>query len=212
MMAVGEHIIFAARVATVVVPIAAYFLTLGLLNSRSHPQALSGRLDFSLLIAALSPIFAVPVLHVVGTSIVSVLICVGAVCGTILLLAPTRWNWVVYNATADQVRHAVAFALRGLKLTWRMEQGNFVVRDPHATIRISCFPLLRNMSIRLEGPDELGASLGPRLLAELETMTAETSPSTMALLLVATAMLLAPLGLMADHNGQIVRTLTDLLQ
>ena len=48
------------RVATVVVPVAVYFLILGLLNSRRRPQMLSGRLDFALMITALSPLFLVP--------------------------------------------------------------------------------------------------------------------------------------------------------
>jgi len=51
------------RVAAVVVPVAVYFLVLGLLNSRRHPQLLRARRDFLLLIAALCPLFVLPVLE-----------------------------------------------------------------------------------------------------------------------------------------------------
>ncbi|MGB2822184.1 MAG: hypothetical protein WBF17_14465, partial [Phycisphaerae bacterium] len=54
------------RIATVVVPVALYFLVLGLLNSRPRPQLLRGRRDFALLIVALSPLFVLPVLHWAG--------------------------------------------------------------------------------------------------------------------------------------------------
>ncbi len=57
----------------------------------------------------------------------------------------------------------------------------------------------------------LDSVLARILELSLQTVSAETSPSAVALLLVATAMLLAPLTLMANHAGEIVRILTDLL-
>ena len=71
-MLAGDAFGASAEIATVVVPVAVYFLVLGLLNSRPHPQLLSGRLDFALLTAAISPLFAVPVLRYFGISLLSV--------------------------------------------------------------------------------------------------------------------------------------------
>ena len=61
MLAMGQLDV-SQRMATVVVPVALYFLALGLLNSRRCPQLLRGRRDFALLIVALCPLFVCPAL------------------------------------------------------------------------------------------------------------------------------------------------------
>ena len=124
-MLAGQNLRFAIDLATVVVPVSLYFLILGLLNSRRHPQVLPGRLDFALLIGALSPLFAVPVLRMVGFSAFSVLAAVGAVACAILVLAPRGQTWVVYNASASEARRAVESALSALGLRPELSNGVF---------------------------------------------------------------------------------------
>ena len=88
----SENLGRALQIATTVVPVAVYFLVLGLLNSRRHPQMLSGRLDFSLMIAALSPLFLVPAVQYVGASLLTITGLVVALTAGVLVSAfPFLW-------------------------------------------------------------------------------------------------------------------------
>lgn len=199
------------RVAVVVVPVGVYFLILGLLNTRKHPQALSGRLDFALLISALCPLVVIPLLHYVGLTAVSLAVAVAAVACGIVLLAPRGHAWVVYNISTRQVRRAVTDALAAAGAKWHVDRGAFHLNSGQARIDIVVFPLLRNVSVRYRGPDDLARRFAAQLSGVLATVPAETSPTASALLLVATAMLMAPLALMVNQAGQIVRILTGLM-
>lgn len=201
----------AIRVATVVAPVAMYFLVLGLLNSRRRPQILSGRLDFALLIAALSPLLVVPALHVLGVSATSVGLAVTAVVCGISLLAPRGGTWVIYNIAPAQTKRAIRLALRDMGQTWRMDGDAFELDGGQGCVRVSSFPMLRNVSVRFSGSQELSGRLGRELSYVLSGMSAETEPAAVALLLVATVMMLVPLAFVANHAGEIVRILTDLL-
>ena len=112
----SEQFRLTVQVATVVVPVAIYFLLLGLLNSQRHPQLIAGRTDFILLIAAFAPTFLVPALALVGAS-AWVIVALAAVLAVTALLAPARkGNWVVYNITSAEVLRAAerARAQRGI--------------------------------------------------------------------------------------------------
>jgi len=208
-----EQLSITIRIATVVVPVAVYFLILGLLNSRRHPQLLSGRQDFAVLLVAMSPLVVLPVLSIVGPSLPAVLCIVGALAAGIFLLAPRTGNWVIYNIPADGALRAVEQALRSLGMKAHQQQDGLIrIPQEDATIQIGGFRLLRNVSIRLRGgSDGLADRFDKALASVLGGVRAETSPTAVALLLVATAMLVAPLALMARHAPEIVRLLTDLL-
>ena len=148
------------RVATVVVPVALYFLVLGLLNTRRNPQVLSGRLDFGLLMGALSPLFIVPVLHMIGITHASVAAACGVVACGILLLAPRGQTWVVYNASLDEAEHAVASALRTMGCSWHQVGRVFRIDGTDQTVHVTHFPMLRNVSVRLVGCPEAGVRFG----------------------------------------------------
>ena len=198
------------RIVTVMVPVALYFLILGLLNSRRHPQLLSGRRDFLLLLVALCPVLILPMAY--GTiSAWWLLPAVGGLVSGAVLLVPPRSSWVIYNITAGEARRAVARALRDAELPFEPEGGNF--RLCHGRVRLSPFPLLRNVSVRVVGsPGADGRRFAAALSETLRSVPAETTPMTMAWLLVATAMLLAPLAMVAPRAGEIVRILTGILQ
>lgn len=210
-MSSPQQIDVAIRIATVSAPVAMYFLILGLLNSRRRPQILSGRLDFALLVAALSPLIIVPALHAVGVSAVSVSLSIAAVAAGISLLAPRGSTWVVYNIAPPQAKRAVRQALGNMRRTWQMDGDVFELDHDQGRLRLSSFPMLRNVSVRFSGSRELSAELERELSAVLADIPAETEPATVALLLVATGMMLAPLAFAANHAGEIVRILTDLL-
>ena len=205
------HLGISLRVATVMVPIAMYFLILGLLNSRSRPQLLRGRHDFAMLLVALCPLFVLPVLSWSGGSWAA-LAAVGAAVGAgLALLSPPAPSWVIYNILPDDAAEAIRQALRLADIEFHPGQGQFELGDGSA-VRWSSFPLLRNVSVHLTGADPAVSRCFEAALAKrLGIISAETTPMAMALLLVATAMLVAPLALVAPRAGEIVRLLTGML-
>jgi len=208
----SEYLGPSLRIATVVVPVAIYFLVLGLLNSRQHPQLLSGRRDFALMIASLCPLFMVPALEFAGCSPLALAAVAAVLGGAIAVLAPRGANWVIYNLPSSQAKTAVAQTLQAMGLEFSRCEGGFDLARQGAFVHLSGFSLLRNVSIRLGGGGEdLARRFEAELSRTLSGLSAETSPMAVALLLVATAMLVAPLTLVAHRVPEIVRILTDLL-
>ncbi len=198
------------RIAAVVLPVAVYFGVLGLLNTRRRPQLLSGRHDVTLLIIALSPLFAVPAVNLAGGAPWAMIVAVAAI-AAVVVLAGRGDSWVIYNISADQARDVVAGALQRLGAGFSADTNGFRL-DSGGHIRISSFSLLRNVSIRLDGVD---AKFSGRFVAamsrRLALCTAEASPMAVSMLLVAIAMMVAPLAMMAPQVPEIVRALTNLL-
>ncbi|MDY6914380.1 MAG: hypothetical protein SVT52_07995 [Planctomycetota bacterium] len=198
-----------AGIATMVVPVAVYFLILGLLNSRRHPQLLTSRRDFAMLLAALSPLFVLPA---VGHSPTTLLAVAATLAGAIVLLAPRGKSWVIYNMPPAQARNCIARSLRAIGLQPKSRPDGFDIEHDSAFVRISGFWLVRNVSVRLVGgSEELAGRFQASLAKTLSQVRAETTPMAVSLLLVATAMMVAPLALMAHRVPEIVRLLTDLL-
>ena len=159
----------------------------------------------------MSPLFVVPVLHTIGISQTSVAAACGVVACAILLLAPRGQTWVVYNASPDEAEHAVASALSALGRTWRKTGGIFRIDGGTETVQVTHFPLLRNVSVRFTGIEERGRSFGRELAQALAHVPAEPSAMAVALLVMAMVMMVAPLAMMANQAGEVVRILTGLL-
>lgn len=199
------------RIAAVVVPIGLYFLVLGLLNTRAHPQLLTGRRDFALLAAAIGPVLLQPIVAVVGTSPAALAGAAAALAVPVLLLTPRGRSWVIYNLPFRQAGPVVRDALADLHLPAHPADGGFHL-GAGRFLAIEGFPLLRNVTVRLVGGDaRLAADLHAALADRLGRIEGEATPAAVALMLVATAMMVAPLALVARRVPEIVRLLTDLL-
>ncbi len=199
------------RIATVVVPVSLYFLLLGLLNSRRHPQLLSGRQDFALLMVALSPLAFGPAMHYLNGGLWMVPACVVLLIGGIWALAPRGRAWVIYNLPLSSARQTVIDAFEAMGRCSRNTPRGVEVEQGRAFVEFSSFPLLRNVSLRLVGGDEdLWRTFESHLSLRLKSIETVPSPMAVSLLLVATAMIVAPMALMVHHAPEIVRILTDL--
>jgi len=208
----SEYLGVSVRVATVVVPVAVYFLILGLLNSRRHPQLLTSRQDFALLVTALSPLFVAPAMSLAGGSLTVVLLVGAVLAGIVVLAGGGRGSWVIYNLPAEEAREKIASVFEEMGLSPRSERDGFRLPTAGAFAEIGGFRLLRNVSVRLRGgSEELADDFQSRLGESLESVRAETSPMAVSMLIVATAMLVVPVTLVAHRAGEIVRLLTDLL-
>lgn len=199
------------RVTVVVAPVVVYFLILGLLNSRGRPQLLTARLDTLLLMVPLSTLLLLPVLEYLGT--VAFAAAIVLLVGAGVFLTQRRCEWVIYNMSDKSGRRAAREALE--EICGRETQTNadsIEAVEGGLEVEVCSFPLLRNLTVRLKGADDSQARWFEAALAgKLTDIRAETSPTAVALLLVATGMLVMPLTLIAPRAGEIVRLLTDLI-
>lgn len=209
--AVG-NITVPGSIITVMMPIAVYFLILGLLNSRKAPQLLTGPEDSLLLVGSVG-LLAVPALAgglgAAGLGVAAGLVAVGVV-AYLALVRPRAW--VIYNFPAADADKLIEGVLEAMGRSFTHDGRQFILSDG-ARIEVSCFSLLRSVSIRLHGSDaRVRQQFGELLAKATETVSAETGPAAMALLLVAMGMLIAPLTFAAHKAGEIVRLISDLLQ
>lgn len=218
----AEQTVVSLRIATIMAPVALYFLLLGLLNTRRCPQFLSGRQDFAMLMVALSPLALGPIMYYFGGGAVTLLVAAAVLAGGIFYLAPRGRTWVIYNLTLDDGCRAILDVLDDMGETARQSGSRIEIGlptprlrqagDGRAVIEISSFPVLRNISLKLVGGSEdFWRDFEARLAERLERLNVEPSPMAVTLLLVATAMIVAPTALMVHHAPEIVRILTDLL-
>lgn len=208
-----ENLAMSLRVTVVVLPVAFYFLILGLLNSRSHPQLLPAKRDFALLVGAFCPLFVLPLAdYLVHWPIVG-LVAAGGLVACIAALAPRGASWVIYNLRPELTQRAISRALARLGLTFQVHGGVFYVQNGQMTVQVRAFPLLNNVSVRLRPCGrQLAARFESALGQTLAAEPAQTSPATAALLLVATAMMVVPVTLVAGRAGEIVRIIGDLIK
>ena len=203
----------AIQLTTVVVPVAVYFLVIGLLNTRRCPQVLSGRQDFALLFVAICPLFVLPILDALGHTGLAMAVAAGVVVAGIGLLAPRGRTWVIYNIRAARGREIASKCLDRMGAGYRAEKARLILDDGRGQVLLGGFAMLKNVSIRLEGFGDADADDFQRLLHQnLGRCEAEPNPMAVGLLMVATAMLVAPVTFMA-HRGvpELVRMLTGLL-
>ena len=204
------------QIATVAIPVALYFLILGLLNSQKKPQILSERLDFSLLLAAFSPLYLVPLLRWIGAGPVGVFTTVAMMIGGIALATPgTKRGWVVYNISKKSLLQSLSQSLQRVNLPFERRGEEFLL-DLGPRVRISPFPLLRNVSVSIEGIGEAHRSAIEQFEAEwrrcLGQMEVAASPMAASFVLISTAMIVVPLVFMAGRMPEMVRLLTDLVR
>jgi nitrate reductase NapE component len=203
------------QAALVVIPAAVYFMLLGLVNSRPNPQLVSGRTDFIVLNAAFFPLAAICVLNVLGASVWMLLAVAGALAAAVALTAPARTgNWVIYNVALPEALRAAERALRGMGEPFDRQGRRLVLRNRNLALRFSSVPLLRNVAISTDGDvlKQVCRDFEYAFGAQLAGIRA--APTTMAVtfLLLASALLVAPLGLLANRMPEMVRLLTDLVK
>ena len=135
------------RVAVVAIPVAVYFLILGLLNSGRRPQMLSERLDFAVLVIAVGPMWIAPLLRWLSLGPLATLAAtVGVTAAAAWLATRRRCGWVIYNIDTPEALRLIAEALSGAAVDYRRSDGGFALPGG-PTMKVSPFPLLRNVSI-----------------------------------------------------------------
>ena len=223
MMLGFEQLTFPLRLTAIVLPVALYFLVLGLLNSRKHPQLLTTRQDFVLLMTTLSPLILVPAMSMLqGFGSAGVAAGVLGGLGLLLLTDHRGGQWVIYNLPPDQALSLMERCLTrmgvtvksvadGLELVGTSTGDDEAAGQTPVVLEIRPFPLLRNVSLRLRNASpDLTHRFRDELSRQLASMESPTPSMAMALLIVATAMMIAPLAMAVQKAPELVRLLTDL--
>lgn len=210
-----EQIGIAYQVAAVVAPLVAYFFFLGLLNSQKTPQIISARTDFIVLNVAFFPALFMPVLNYIGASVPTLLIVLAGVIVVVMVLAPARkGNWVIYNITLPEALRAAGRALQAMGEGFEHRGRRITLRRSDVIITFASMPLLRNVSVSVKGADvkTFHEKFEPMFTEQLTAITTTASPMAVTFLLIATAMMVAPLGFLADRVPEMVRLISDLLR
>lgn len=225
-MNVTDQPVFLLQVLVNLVPPAAYFLILGLINSSSRPIVVSGRRDFAALMLVFLPLVIWPLPFLFG-----LLVGLGwwswLVAGVGLMLAglvfrrllPGRWqSWVIYNVPESQCRRLLGAVLRQMRLEALEEEASGALIIPEANLRVAfgSFPLLRNVSLQIQPVDgqvrcDVLEEMIGRLRSRLDELALLPSAGGACLLLVGVVLLALPLCMMSRHVGVIVEMVTRLL-
>jgi len=224
-----EQLTFTLRLTAIVLPVALYFLVLGLLNSRKHPQLLTSRQDFVLLMTILSPLVLVPGLGMLeGFWSVALAAALLGGLGLLLLTDHRGGQWVMYNLSPDQALDLAERCLTrlGARVTHTASGLEFeettaahlantagvaVGNPPRVVLDVRPFPLLRNVSLRLRNASpHFTRRFRDELSRQLAATESPTTTMAMAMLIVATAMMIAPLAMIVQKAPELVRLLTDM--
>jgi hypothetical protein len=213
-----DRVWFLFELSVTLVPVATYFLILGVVSSRPHPSLLRARTDFLILTAVFAPVllWRIPALMGEGVAGWSVLALV-AVAGGYLFhrLLPGRCSgWTVYNVSAGRMRRTIEGALDSLGWSWR-QVGSHYHADESVRISLSGFAFLRSATIhvsRADGPidghrfERLHHALG----TELSQHAMLPSATGSCLLLLGVTVLIVPLWMMSRHMDAVVEVMQRL--
>jgi len=196
---------------TVIIPIAGYFLILGLLNTRGRPILLRSSEDSLLLLGTLSLLLLPVSANWIGEAASAGVLIVALAGGGWWVMRPNPTSWVIYNASRQDVVQAIGRALRTLSVDAKPSPEGFALSDGVRLV-VRSFPLLRNASIRLRGESkDLSATLERALSRTLADVPAEPNRAAAACVLLATLLLVVPVVQAADGAVQIVRIVSDLM-
>ncbi len=139
-----------------VAPIAVYFLLLGLVNSHFRPYLTTSRSDFMALTIALFPVLLWPLPAIVTSGLSWVLIIALIVAaGFFLWMVPRRGaGFVVYNLDSALAGRLIEECVASLGWSGDWKNSTWRARDGSLVLHVRKFPLLRNLTLHVEGPDE----------------------------------------------------------
>jgi hypothetical protein len=206
------NIMIPVSLMAVLLPLAVYFLILGLLNSRSRPQVLTGAEDGLILIGAMSALFWPTIVVNFGIPLLAAVLAGSIVIAGVIM----RWlcprTWVIYNLPENQVERLWDSLMDAVGASPTQCDGEWELPDG-AIVTLDRFPLFRNVSIHLRGGDEtVRRQLGRTILDRMAATTTDTAPAAMMLLLLAVIMLAWPLMAMAPQADEIARRLAEFFQ
>ena len=203
------------HVLLTVVPVAMYFLMLGLVNSQKRPYFVSGRRDFLILALVFSPVLIRPLWWLAGVfwwPIFAMVVVLG-IALFLLVLPKESTSWVVYNVTNHRFHRVLERALRETGVSWRWRHDRIEFENSSLEIVVSSFALLRNVTVYLKGepPDQvLIRRISTALEQELGHVRSRPATTGVVFLIVGTALLAWPMFMMSKHLDVLVDLFTKI--
>jgi hypothetical protein len=200
------------QVLLTVVPVAMYFLMLGLVNSQRRPYFVSGRRDFLILALVFSPVLIRPLwwLGAANLPIFLVVLVLGAAL-FLLVLPKESTSWVIYNITSHHFHRVLERALRSLDVRWRWRHDRIEFEDSTLEIAVSSFLLLQNVTVYLKGEpadQPLIHRISTALEEELGHVKSHPASTGVVFLIIGTALLAWPAFMMTRHLDELVNLFT----
>lgn len=197
-------------------PLAVYFLVLGLVNSHSRPYLTTSRADFIALTCALMPVLLWPVPTFVRSGMVWLLVA-GLVAAAALfahLLITIGSGFVIYNISEARAIRLLEESLRALgwrgrwvERTWESETGD-------VQIQVRRFAVLRNITLHIETRSPRAAeglsALGGELHRRLATVAQLPSTMGACLVLLGVTLMILPMWMAGRHIHDVVDAVSNL--
>lgn len=199
-------------------PPALYFLILGLVNSQRQPRLVSMRADFVTLAVVFLPVLLWPAVFLMTHHWWWLVAAeVGVVAAAFAMLLPGRRSgWVLYHQTTDEAKGLLRQAVADMHLDATWEERAAILPDAGLHIRLSSFPWLGSVSIRVDaqGPQDASAiieRLGERIDRRCQTRALLPSPVGTCLVAVGIALWILPLWMTLRHMDAIVDLVQSIL-
>ena len=206
-----KDMLMSFSLAQIIVPVATYFLILGLLNCRRRPQMLTGLEDAFVLCGAMSMFFWPAMTAWLGGKVFMMVFAGVLVSGEGVYLRYRPRSWVVYNLPVPQARRLVLEVLT--ELGWAFDDTSEDILLPgDQRISVEGFAALRNATVRLHGaPPEHSQVFAAMLAGRLARAESQVSVMASMMVVVAVCMLAAVATAVAPHGPEIVRQITEFL-
>jgi hypothetical protein len=203
------QVILVLKVLLHVGPVAAYFITLGLVNSQSSPKMVDARTDFLALTFVFCPLLYWPVPGLVQSGLWWVVLLGLAVLLPVFqsFLSRVGEGWVVYNISDRRAIRLLDRAARELGRSCSWDDRTLRLDDGRVSLRLSALPVLRNVTVHVQTNDDEGrrvaAAFRERFSALLSTHQLLPSVTGSCLLLLGVGLMMLPLWMMSRHSAAI---------
>ena len=208
------------RLAIALVPVAAYVLLLGLLNSRRRPFLTSGGCDMAALGVALSGLMFVGPLELFRPEAATrsfgnyiwLFLVLFYWLWLVLLVLLSRPRLVVYNISAEELHPVLAEAASRLDPTAGWAGNNLSLPGLGVQLHLESLDIMRNVSLvasggrqNLDGWRRLARELG----RSLATVRVKPNPRAVGLLVVSLALFALCVTHLLIHPAELVQAMNE---
>lgn len=210
------------RLAIALVPIAAYFILLALVNARRRPFVTTGGCDLAALGAALTGLVLVGPIELFRPEAASA--DFGGYVWLFLLIFYWLWVWlavlvsrprlVIYNLSGEELRPILAEASRRIDPQARWAGDSLALPTLGVMLHIECFDVMRHVSLVSSGGKQNVAGWR-RLSGELRNQLAEIrvgrNPRSLGLMLLAVALIAVSIVHMLNRPNDVAQAMQEML-
>jgi hypothetical protein len=210
------------RLAIALVPLAAYFLLLALVNARRRPFVTTGGCDLAVLGAALSGMVLVGPIELFRPETASaefggyvwlILLVFYWLC-VLLAVLVARPRLVVYNITAEELRPVLAEAARQVDAQARWAGDSLLLPTAGVSLHMETFDVMRHTSLKSSGAKQNLAGwkmLSAELRNQLATIRVGRNPRSLGFTLAAIGLVALSILHMLNDPLQVAEAMQEMM-